>query len=117
MLTIGSTDTILLPEDSSYFFSGFGNLLGINITDNALDTSKVTKYDYMFKDTKGVNATLTIRSSSATCMGMFTNAALTSENSGVGITLNYTSAASSLVDKMILTKSTNSKITKGSVVS
>ena len=117
MLTIGSTDTILLPEDSSYFFSGFGNLLGINITDNALDTSKVTKYDYMFKDTKGVNATLTIRSSSATCTGMFTNAALTSENSGVGITLNYTSAASSLVDKMILTKSTNSKITKGSVVS
>ena len=117
MLNIGSTDTILLPEDSSYFFSGFGNLLGIHITDNALDTSKVTKYDYMFKDTRGVNATLTIRSASATCTGMFTNAALTSENTGVGITLNYTSAASSLVDKMIATKSTNSKITKGSVVS
>ena len=117
MLTIGSTDAILLPEDSSYFFSGFGNLLGIHITDNALDTSKVTKYDYMFKDTRGVNATLTIRSANATCTGMFINAALTSENTGVGITLNYTSVASSLVDKMILTKSTNSKITKGSVVS
>lgn len=117
MLTIGSTDTILLPEDSSYFFSGFGNLLGIHITGNALDTSKVTKYDYMFKNTRGVNATLTIRSASATCTGMFTNAAMTSENTGVGITLNYTSAASSLVDKMIATKSTNSKITKGSVVS
>lgn len=116
-LTIASTEKIYAPADSSYMFSNFGNLLGISIANDSFDTSKVTNYNYMFKDTRGVNATLTIRSANATCTGMFTNAALTSENTGVGITLNYTSVASSLVDKMILTKSTNSKITKGSVVS
>ena len=116
-LTIASTEKIYAPVDSSYMFSNFGNLLGISIANDSFDTSKVTNYNYMFKDTRGVNVTLTIRSASATCTGMFTNAALTSANTGVGITLNYTSVASSLVDKMILTKSTNSKITKGSVVS
>lgn len=119
-LTIASTEKIYAPADSSYMFSDFGNLLGISIANDSFDTSKVTNYNYIFKNTQGVAATLTIRSedpSNVTCIGMFNNAALTTANTGVNITLNYTSATSSLVDKMIATKSTNSVVTKGSLVS
>lgn len=119
-VTIASTEKIYAPADSSYMFSDFGNLLGISIANDSFDTSKVTNYNYMFKNTQGVAGTLTIRSegpSNVTCVGMFNNAALPTANTGVNITLNYTSATSSLVDKMIATKSTNSVVTKGSLVS
>ena len=57
---------------------------------------------------------ITIKSTAITnYSSMFINAATAS---GAKITINYTSATSSLVDSMIATKSNNSNVEKGSQV-
>ena len=79
------------------------------------DTSKVIDMSYMFfqagKNSTKLNTSITIRNPSVTS---YTQMFLyTATNTGSQITVNYTSATSSLVDQMIATKSSTSNVVKG----
>jgi hypothetical protein len=70
---------------------------------------------YMFKNTgknsTQLNISITIRNPNTTSYsGMFDSVAT---KTGSKITVNYTSATSSLVDQMIATKSSDSNVVKG----
>ena len=80
-----------------------------------LDTSNVTNMRNMFwsagSNSNKFETTMTIRNPNTSMYtGMFKYA---TTKTGSKITLNYTSATSSLVDKMIATKSSNSNVVKG----
>ena len=69
----------------------------------------------MFYGCSSLTTTINIMSAGVTNYDyMFYNAAT---NTGSKITVNYIADASSLVDSMIATKSTNSNVIKGSVIS
>ncbi len=91
-------------------FSSCTNLGNINISN--FDTSKVTSLNYMFSNSKNISATITIRCPNATYQGMFY---LTSSTSG-SITVNYNSAAATVIDQMIGTKSSSANVIKGVLV-
>lgn len=68
----------------------------------------------MFGACSSLITTIKINSTSITnYVAIFANSAT---NSGAKIIVNYTSTTSSLVDKMIATKSKNSNVVKGSRV-
>lgn len=91
-------------------FSSCTKLGSIDISN--FDTSKVTSLNWMFSNCENISATLTIRCPSATYSGMFYMTCWTSGQ----ITVNYNSAASSVIDQMIATKSSKSNVIKGSLV-
>ena len=78
------------------------------------DTSNVTNMAWMFYNCKALTTVITVRGTKCTdYSSMFSSAA---RNSGAQITVNYTADASSLVDSMIGTKSSNSNVVKGTQV-
>ncbi len=82
---------------------------------SSFNTSNVTYMGWMFYSCSKLTTTINIMSANTTYyMYMFQGAATAS---GVKITVNYTSATSSLVDSMIATKSSNSNVVKGSLIS
>ena len=82
---------------------------------SGLDPLKVNSMHGMFQNCNKLNTNITIKNSGTTSYEyMFFEAAT---ESGAQITVNYTSATSSLVDSMIVTKSSNSNVVKGSLVS
>ena len=69
----------------------------------------------MFDDCSSLTTTINIMNAGVTNYNFMFRGAATNE--GAGITVNYIADASTLVDKMITTKSGSSKVVKGSVIS
>ena len=79
------------------------------------NTINVSDMGWMFHGCSKLTTTINIKNAgTTTCTYMFSSAATAS---GAKITVNYTSATSSLVDSMIATKSSNSNVVKGSLIS
>ena len=68
-----------------------------------------------FYKSNKLSKTITIKNVGTTTYEYMFNGAAT--ETGSSITVNYTSATSSLVNSMIATKSSNSNVVKGSLVS
>ena len=93
-------------------FYGCSSLKTLNLS--GFNTSNVTNMYGMFDGCSKLTTTINIMNANVTDYSyMFNNAATAS---GAKITVNYTSAASSLVNKMIATKSSTSKVIKGSII-
>ena len=113
-LDISSFDTSEVTDMWSMFNSN-AKLENLHININTFDTSKVTNMNMMFGWCSKLSLTITIRNvNSSTYSQMFDGAA---KASGAIITVNYTNDTSTLVDNMIATKSDNSNVVKGSLVS
>ena len=95
----------------SYMFYDCQRITSLNLA--GFDTTKVVNIDHFFDRCTILTTTITIRFSSGTYASMFETAAIY----GGKITVNYTSAASSFVDTLLTTKSSNSNVVKGSLVS
>ncbi len=94
----------------AYMFSGCSSLTSLDLS--RFNTTNVVDWDDMFSDCSQLTTTINIMRSSVNSYGnMFSNAAT---NSGAKITVNYIADASTLVDNMIATKSSNSNVVKGS---
>ncbi len=79
------------------------------------NTAEVTDMSFMFWECLSLTTTINIMSTNVTSYAeMFKNAAT---SSNAQITINYIAAASTLVDKMIASKSSNSNVVKGSQIS
>ena len=83
-------------------------------TFNSIGTLKVyaTNISYMFRESPKAKATLSIYSNPTTYIGAFDNAAT---DSSALITVNYSSATTN-IDNIIATKSSNSNVVKGSLL-
>ena len=78
---------------------------------SSFNTSNVTIMSYMFYNCKSLTTTINIMSSNVSdYSNMFIDAATAN---GSQITVNYIADASTLVDNMIATKSSNSNVVKG----
>ena len=100
--------------DMSYMFTSCWNLKNLDLS--GFDTRNVQIFDMMFYGCVNLTATITISSTNVNSYsGIFAGRAATGE--GSRITLNYTNTTSSLVDQMIATKSNESNIVKGILVS
>jgi surface protein len=82
---------------------------------SGFDTSKVNDMDYMFEyagyNSTKLNTEITIRNPKTQYYRLiFSKTAI---KPGTNITVNYTSETSSLVDKMIATRSSGSNVVKG----
>ena len=83
----------------------------ISLDLSSFDTSKVTDMYAMFTNCLKIQTEISIMNANTTSYSyMFTNAAT---EPGAKITINYTSETESLVDQMILRKSSNSNVVKG----
>ena len=79
------------------------------------NTAEVTDMSFMFWECSSLTTTINIMNANVTAYpSMFTNAATASDSK---ITVNYIASASTLVDKMIASKSSNSNVVKGSLIS
>ena len=86
-----------------------------NLDLSSFDTSSVTNTEYMFNGCNNLSTTITISNPNLTGYNsMFTNA---STIDGSSIIVNYINGTSDLVDLLIATKSNNSNIAKGTLVS
>ena len=86
-----------------------------NLDLSNFNTLKVTNTQSMFYNCSKLIVTINMSSNNITEYGgMFTNAAT---DSNAQITVNYTNDNSTLVDQMIATKSVNSNVVKGSLIS
>lgn len=94
-----------------YMFGNCNNLTNLDLSN--FDISKVTDMRGMFNWCSNLTTTININGKPSKYAGIFQGAA-TSE--GAEITVNYTSDNESLVDALIATKSTNSHIVKGSLI-
>ena len=93
-------------------FDGCSSLTSLNLS--SFDTSNVTNIRYMFYDCSKLITTINIMNANITkYSSMFSGAATAS---GAKITVNYIENASTLVDNMIATKSSNSNVVKGSII-
>ena len=94
----------------------FYNCSSLNNLDlSNFNTQKVTNTRSMFYNCSKLIVTINMSSNNITEYGgMFTNAAT---DSNAQITVNYTNDNSTLVDQMIATKSVNSNVVKGSLIS
>ena len=102
-------------SNTAYMFYGCISLTSLDLSQ--FDTSNVTYMVYMFCGCVKLTTTITIsilNSDIAVYNSMFIGAATVE---GAQITVNYKSTTSDLVDKMIATKSSNSNVVKGSLVS
>ena len=96
-------------KNMQHMFGGCRSLISLNLS--SFNTSKVTDMGNMFYSCINVQTQITINHEITYIYNMFLNAAT---NSGAIITVNYTSSSlSSLVDRMIATKSSNSNVVKG----
>ena len=78
---------------------------------SSFNTANVTNMEWMFSDCSSLTTSINIMSANVTnYSNMFSNAAT---KSGSQITVNYIASASTLVDNMIATKSSNSNVVKG----
>ena len=120
-LYIVSEAQIFAPSSSNYIFSfrkyangkNISNLISINFNNN-FNTSKVTNMEYMFYKCESLTTTINIMNANVSnYTNMFFKAATAS---GSKITVNYIASASTLVDNMIKTKSSNSNVVKGSII-
>ena len=82
---------------------------------SSFNTSNVTNMQWMFIYCSKLTTTINIMNADVTkYLNIFYDAATAS---GAKITVNYIASASSLVDKMIATKSSNSNVVKGNIIS
>ena len=82
---------------------------------SSFNTSNVTNMQSMFHSCSSLTTTINIMNANVSdYSSMFSGAAT---NSGSQITVNYIADASILVDNMIATKSSNSNVVKGSIIS
>ena len=82
---------------------------------SGFNTSNVTYMDWMFDGCSSLTTTINIMNANVNAYSyMFSSAATAS---GSKITVNYIASASTLVDKMIATKSSNSNVIKGNIIS
>ena len=135
-LYIVSKSLIFAPTNCNDLFSNFYNLTSIDFNNNfntsnatnmfgmfyrcrklenldlsSFNTSNVTNMSYMFSDCNSLSTEITIMNSNITnYTNMFTGSAI-NENSE--IVINYIVDTSTIVDNMILTKSSNSTVIKG----
>ena len=93
----------------SDMFFGCESLTSLNLS--SFNTSKVTDMYMMFYWCSSLITTINITSSNITSYGNMFDGAAT--NTGSQITVNYIADASTLVDNMIATKSSNSNVVKG----
>jgi len=94
-------------------FSGLSSLTSLDIS--KFDTSNVYSMDYMFSNSDKLTTTINIKNPNlVNYIKMFSGAAT---KDGAQITVNYTTETSGLVDRMIATKSENSNVVKGSLIS
>ncbi|CCY94817.1 predicted protein [Firmicutes bacterium CAG:884] len=97
-------------------FSGCTKLKTLNISN--FDFSSVLYTQMMFSNCSSLTTTLNFNATSNTSVSNYSQmfyAAATA--SGAKITVNYKSSSSTLVDNMIATKSYNSNVVKGSIIS
>ena len=93
-------------------FEKCSSLKGLNLSN--FNTSKVTDMIYMFNGCQKLQTTINIMNANVTYyIGMFEYAATASD---AKITVNYIADASTLVDNMIATKSSNSNVVKGNQI-
>ena len=82
---------------------------------SSFNTSNVTRMDNMFEYCSSLTTTINIMNADVKeYSSMFSSAATAS---GAKITVNYIASASTLVDNMIATKSSNSNVVKGNIIS
>ncbi len=99
--------------DMRYMFNKCSALENLDLS--SFDTSSVTNTEYMFNGCNNLSTTITISNPNLTGYNsMFTNASIVE---GTNITVNYIDATSDLVDLLIATKSSNSNVVKGTLVS
>ena len=95
--------------DMLLMFRGCSSLTNLDLSN--FNTSNVIKMGMMFYDCSKLTTTINIMNANVTAYSsMFSGAAT---NSGSQITVNYLADASTLVDNMIATKSSNSNVVKG----
>ena len=111
-LDLNNFDTSNVANMSS-MFSNCTSLTSLNLSN--FNTLSVIDMRYMFEGCTNLTTTIAIRNANVkNYSGMFSSAATASN---AKITVNYIAATESLVDKMIATKSSNSNVVKGSLVS
>ena len=99
--------------DMRYMFNKCSALENLDLS--SFDTSSVTNTEYMFNGCNNLSTTITISNPNLTGYNsMFTNASIVE---GTNITVNYIESTSDLVDLLIATKSSNSNVVKGTLVS
>jgi len=99
--------------DMRYMFNKCSALENLDLS--SFDTSSVTDMEFMFNGCNNLSTTITISNPNLTGYNsMFTNA---STIDGSSIIVNYIDVTSDLVDLLIATKSNNSNVVKGTLVS
>ena len=98
--------------DMKYMFAYCSSLTNLDLSN--FNTSKVTSMNKMFYNCSSLTTTINIMNANITNYEtMFLNS---STNQGTKITVDYIASASTLVDNMIATKSSNSNVVKGSII-
>ena len=93
-------------------FNSCSSLINLDLSN--FNTSNVTNMEYMFCWCSSLTTTIDIMNTSVTnYKNMFSNAAI---DASAKITVNYKAGASTLVDNMIATKSYNSNVIKGNII-
>ena len=110
-LDLSSFNTANVTNMGAMFY-GCSSLTSLDL--RSFNTSKVTDMSNMFEGCSSLTTTINITNANVSdYYNMFNNAAT---NSGSQITVNYIADASTLVDKIIATKSENSNVVKGNVI-
>ena len=94
-------------------FSGCSSLLSLDLS--SFNTANVISMSNMFNNCLSLTTIINIMNANVSIYGQMFSGAAT--NSGSQITVNYIADASTLVDNMIATKSSNSNVVKGSIIS
>ena len=111
-LDLSSFNTANVTKMSNMF--GFCKSL-TSLDLSSFNTTNVTSMGDMFHGCSSLTTTINIMNANVSkYSSMFSGAAT---NSGSQITVNYIADASTLVDNMIATKSSNSNVVKGSIIS
>ena len=94
-------------------FNMCNSLTSLNL--NGIDLSQVTSMTSLFNDCYNLTTTIEITNTNIIDYENMLSNAATNESSQ--IILNYTTETSSLVDQIVATKSENSNIVKGTLIS
>jgi surface protein len=118
-LDVSDFDTRNVTDMSNMFARTGYNSTNFTLDVSNFDTSNVTYISYMFDQTGynsiNFNTSITIRNPNISSYGnMFRDVATKGDSK---ITINYVGKTSELVDKMIATKSDDSNVVKGALVS
>ena len=95
--------------DMGSMFNACSSLTTLDLS--SFNTANVTNMYSMFANCSSLTTTINIINANVTNYSDMFNSAATA--SGAKITVNYTSSASTIVDSMIATKSSNSNVVKG----